>query len=64
MAGSMAPAATAPTTPPAAPASHQLLAWDDNQTASYQSCADAFHKANPNITVKIKQTAWDSTGRT
>jgi multiple sugar transport system substrate-binding protein len=32
--------------------------WDDNQTASYQSCADAFHKANPNITVKITQTAW------
>jgi multiple sugar transport system substrate-binding protein len=32
--------------------------WDDNQTASYQSCADAFHAANPNITVKITQTAW------
>jgi multiple sugar transport system substrate-binding protein len=33
--------------------------WDDNQTASYQQCADAFHAANPNITVKITQTAWD-----
>lgn len=33
--------------------------WDDNQTASYQSCADAFHKANPNVTIKITQTAWD-----
>jgi multiple sugar transport system substrate-binding protein len=32
--------------------------WDDNQTASYQSCADAFHAANPTITVKITQTAW------
>jgi multiple sugar transport system substrate-binding protein len=32
--------------------------WDDNQLASYQSCADAFHSANPNITIKITQTAW------
>jgi multiple sugar transport system substrate-binding protein len=32
--------------------------WDDNQTASYQACADAFDTANPNITVKITQTAW------
>jgi multiple sugar transport system substrate-binding protein len=32
--------------------------WDDNQTASYQACADAFHKANPTITIKITQTAW------
>jgi multiple sugar transport system substrate-binding protein len=32
--------------------------WDDNQTASYQTCADAFHKANPNITIKITQSAW------
>jgi multiple sugar transport system substrate-binding protein len=32
--------------------------WDDNQTASYQACADAFHQANPTITVKITQTAW------
>lgn len=33
--------------------------WDDNQTASYQQCADAFHAANPDVTVKITQTAWD-----
>jgi multiple sugar transport system substrate-binding protein len=32
--------------------------WDDNQQASYQACADAFHTANPNVTVKITQTAW------
>jgi multiple sugar transport system substrate-binding protein len=32
--------------------------WDDNQTASYQACASAFHQANPKITVKITQTAW------
>jgi len=32
--------------------------WDDNQQASYQACADAFHTANPDITVKITQTAW------
>jgi multiple sugar transport system substrate-binding protein len=33
--------------------------WDDNQKASYQACADAFHAANPNITVKITQSAWN-----
>jgi multiple sugar transport system substrate-binding protein len=32
--------------------------WDDNQKASYQACADAFHTANPGITVKITQNAW------
>jgi len=32
--------------------------WDDNQKASYQACADAFHTANPNITVQITQAAW------
>jgi multiple sugar transport system substrate-binding protein len=32
--------------------------WDDNQKASYQACADAFHTANPEITVKITQNAW------
>ena len=29
--------------------------WDDKQAAAYQSCADAFHKANPDLTVKITQ---------
>lgn len=33
--------------------------WDANQLPAYQACADAFHKANPNITIKITQTAWD-----
>ncbi|GHJ42855.1 sugar ABC transporter substrate-binding protein [Catellatospora sp. TT07R-123] len=33
--------------------------WDDNQKASYQQCADAFHTANPNVTVKISQAAWN-----
>lgn len=32
--------------------------WDDNQKASYQQCADAFHTANPTVTIKITQTAW------
>ncbi|NJP75531.1 extracellular solute-binding protein, partial [Streptomyces sp. C1-2] len=32
--------------------------WDDKQLPAYQECADAFHKANPDITVKITQTAW------
>lgn len=32
--------------------------WDDNQQASYQQCADAFHAANPNVSIKITQTAW------
>lgn len=31
--------------------------WDDKQAAAYQSCADAFHKANPDLTVKISQFA-------
>ena len=32
--------------------------WDDRQAPLYQQCADDFHAANPNITVKITQTAW------
>ncbi|MFD7711899.1 ABC transporter substrate-binding protein [Streptomyces sp. NPDC059785] len=32
--------------------------WDDKQIPAYQECADAFHQANPDITVKITQTAW------
>lgn len=32
--------------------------WDDKQLPAYQACATAFHKANPDITVKITQTAW------
>lgn len=33
--------------------------WDDVQQASYQKCADAFTKANPDIKIKITQNAWD-----
>ncbi|MDQ4503804.1 sugar ABC transporter substrate-binding protein [Sinomonas sp. ASV322] len=33
--------------------------WDANQLPAYQQCADDFHKANPNINVKITQTGWD-----
>ncbi|WP_157245031.1 ABC transporter substrate-binding protein [Nonomuraea typhae] len=33
--------------------------WDDLQQPAYQKCADAFTKANPGITVKISQHAWD-----
>jgi multiple sugar transport system substrate-binding protein len=33
--------------------------WDDKQQPAYQECADAFTKANPNVTIKFTQTAWD-----
>jgi multiple sugar transport system substrate-binding protein len=33
--------------------------WDSNQQPVYQKVADAFHAANPNITVKIAQYSWD-----
>lgn len=33
--------------------------WDDNQKPAYQQCAADFHKANPKITIKITQYAWD-----
>ncbi|MFI9559055.1 ABC transporter substrate-binding protein [Nonomuraea endophytica] len=33
--------------------------WDDIQQPAYQQCADAFTKANPDITIKITQNAWD-----
>ncbi|MFJ8820763.1 ABC transporter substrate-binding protein [Streptomyces sp. NPDC102467] len=32
--------------------------WDDKQLPAYQDCATAFQKANPDITIKITQTAW------
>ncbi|MCS7477098.1 ABC transporter substrate-binding protein [Umezawaea endophytica] len=32
--------------------------WDDRQLPAYQDCADAFHSANPDITIEITQTAW------
>jgi multiple sugar transport system substrate-binding protein len=33
--------------------------WDANQQPAYQKCADEFHKANPDLTVKITQRGWD-----
>jgi multiple sugar transport system substrate-binding protein len=33
--------------------------WDSNQLPAYQQCADDFHTANPDITVKITQRGWD-----
>lgn len=33
--------------------------WDDRQQPAYQKCADAFHAANPEITVKITQMGWN-----
>lgn len=33
--------------------------WDSNQLPAYQACAAAFTKANPDIKVKITQTAWN-----
>lgn len=33
--------------------------WDNNQLPAYQACATAFHKANPKITVKVSQYAWN-----
>jgi multiple sugar transport system substrate-binding protein len=32
--------------------------WDNNQLPSYQACAEAFEKKNPDIKVKITQTGW------
>jgi multiple sugar transport system substrate-binding protein len=32
--------------------------WDSNQQPSYQACADAFEKENPDIKIKITQTGW------
>jgi len=33
--------------------------WDSNQLPAYQACAADFQKANPGITVKITQSAWN-----
>lgn len=34
--------------------------WEAAQLPGYQQCAADFHAKNPNITVKIEQTAWDN----
>lgn len=33
--------------------------WDSSQEPGYQKCADLFHQANPDLTVKITQYGWD-----
>ncbi|MDF2707133.1 MAG: extracellular solute-binding protein [Nonomuraea muscovyensis] len=33
--------------------------WDDVQQGAYQQCADAFQQADPGVTIKITQNAWD-----
>jgi multiple sugar transport system substrate-binding protein len=33
--------------------------WDANQLPAYEQCAADFHKANPDITVKVEQLGWD-----
>ncbi|MBT2227423.1 sugar ABC transporter substrate-binding protein [Nonomuraea sp. NEAU-A123] len=43
----------------AGPATIDYWLWDTAQQPQYQACADAFHKANPNYTVKITQYGWD-----
>lgn len=42
----------------AAPVELQYWLWDNNQQPAYQACADAFTKANPNVTIKISQQGW------
>ena len=32
--------------------------WDSNQQPFYQACAEAFHAAHPDITIKISQFSW------
>ncbi|WP_020075838.1 sugar ABC transporter substrate-binding protein [Cryocola sp. 340MFSha3.1] len=36
----------------------QYWMWDDTQVPAYQQCAEQFTKENPNITIKISQSAW------
>jgi len=50
--------ATSGTTAPAKNVTIQYALWEDPQLPAYQACADAFHAQNPNITVKVTNTAW------
>jgi multiple sugar transport system substrate-binding protein len=34
--------------------------WDQTQESGYQACADAFTAQNPDIKIKITQTAWNN----
>ena len=56
-------AAPGATTAPAASSSGSVeitySLWDSGQQPAYQACADSFHQANPNISVKIQQLGWD-----
>jgi multiple sugar transport system substrate-binding protein len=58
MAAGMAGCGTSDEEAAGGPVTLNYWLWDDNQKASYQACADAFHTANPEITVKITQNAW------
>jgi multiple sugar transport system substrate-binding protein len=41
------------------PVTIRYALWDTNQAPVYQKCADAFHKQNPNISIKIENTNWN-----
>jgi multiple sugar transport system substrate-binding protein len=57
-----APAAATTAKAPAAATGEKVTIkyqlWDDAQLPFYQECATAFTKANPNITVEVKQLGW------
>ncbi len=36
----------------------QYWLWDSGQQPGYQKCADAFHQANPSLTIHISQYGW------
>jgi multiple sugar transport system substrate-binding protein len=37
----------------------RYVLWDTNQLPSYQTCAENFMAANPNIVVNVEQLGWD-----
>jgi multiple sugar transport system substrate-binding protein len=41
------------------PVTLRYALWDTNQAPVYQKCADAFQKANPDITIKIETQNWN-----
>jgi len=41
------------------PVTIKYILWDSAQQPAYQAVADAFHKANPNITIEIGQLGWN-----
>lgn len=44
---------------PAGAAEISYMMWDANQKPAYEACAADFQKANPDITIKIGQLAWN-----